>query len=489
MSPSSLQFSQLSINPKMQASEYPLEDQSTRKGKGRASLDDNPTTPDRQAKQDSDDDEEDFDEETSSGDDDDVDAIVEAAPTKKLFALDHCRQIERTYAFKLSYAEVKDISVRINTNESAGLPIKCSCEVTTCPHVGWLLEQLAKTRTREMRDNVGPYEHITALGLQNICQRLGWEWVEQGVDAVENEYQLSKKEIPAIVVDTPSPQERVDVICDILATLSPNKSADDLKASVFGSSLESSVFNKVLAPRDLETTLARLLVRDGDLLRRFDTLVPSDTRATEFFLKMAERAQYTTVLLYDFETNGRQHNDIDHTVIWCGDQLVKIVDSIHQNVTVRQPLSPQSRGEAARALIQILDLVVNKNHEVYSNLPRRPRPHGEPLTARNLYLYLIGVDGRNNPAGGTFVLKALEDLPEAIDHVEKLTEILSKLEDVAWKAPQPYLFKLRGIVSRLTGEIIPSTSTMKAKKASSSTRTRKRLDRGDEEGQNSKRLK
>ncbi|EHK96913.1 hypothetical protein M7I_7386 [Glarea lozoyensis 74030] len=167
---------------------------------------------------------------------------------------------------------------------------------------------------------------------------------------------------------------------------------------------------------------------------------------------MAERADYMTRLLDAFSRSGRQHHDIDHDVIWCAQQLVNIVDSIHQNVTLRQPLSPESRGEAARALVKILDIVIYKNRELYQDRDpavRRKRPHGEPQTERNLYMRLIGVNGDSNPAGGTFVLRALEDLPEAVGHVEKLEEQLAMLDSVAWSAPQAYLSKLRGIVSRL----------------------------------------
>jgi hypothetical protein len=233
-----------------------------------------------------------------------------------------------------------------------------------------------------------------------------------------------------------------------------------------------------------------MLVEDEVLLRRFISLVPGELRATEYFRKMAERAEYMTVLLYDFSVSGRQHHAVDHTVIWCADQLVNIVDSIHQNVTLRQPLSQECRGEAARSLVKILDMVVLRNQEVYQSLDpsvRRKRPHGEPQTARNLYMRLIGVSSEDNPAGGTFVLKALEDLPEAVDHVEKLEEILAKLDSIAWKAPQPYLSKLRGIISRLRGDTSGSASSMRGRYPSGTMKTRKRRDAGEGSSSSAKR--
>jgi hypothetical protein len=493
MSPTNLNFSQLSINPKMQASGSSQQGRQTGKGKGRAAPDDNPTTPNKDSKkeysEEEGDEDEDEDEDSDSEDEDDADPTADTVSGKPLFALDHCRQIGAKYAFQIAYAEVQNISVRISAEDTDGLSVTCSCNIDSCPHVKWLLEQLARSRTRDTGRDAGPYEHITAIGLSNICRKLGWEWVETGVVAAENEYQLLKKGMSTPMLGAQSLQEKIDTTCDILATFSPNKFADDLKSDIFGPNPERSVTTDVLAPHDLETTLARMLVGDDDLLCRFRSVVPRDIRASEYFRKMAERAEFTTVLLDDFSVAGRQHHDVDHTVIWCADQLVNIVESIHQNVALRQPLSPECRGEAAGALIKILDLVVLKNQEVYQSLDpsvRRKRPHGEPQTARNLYMCLIGVSREDNPAGGTFVLKALEDLPEAASHVEKLEEILAKLDSIAWKAPQAYLSKLRGIISRLRGDTISSTSSGKARLP---MKTRKRRDAGEEASHNAKRLK
>jgi hypothetical protein len=493
MSPTNLNFSQLSISPKMQASGNPQHFRQFGKGKGRVQSDDDPTTPTKNTKEDysqNDDDDDDDDVDNSSEDEDDADQTADTISGKPLFALDHCRQIGEKYAFQIAYAEVQNISVRISSEDPEGLSITCSCNMDSCPHIEWLLEQLARSRTRDAGREGGPYEHITATGLANICQMLGWEWVETGVVAAENEYQIVKQETSTPALQSPSVQDKIDTTCDILATLSPNKFADDLKSNIFGPNPENSAITNVLAPRDLEKTLARMLVEDEVLLRRFKSLVPSELRATEYFRKMAERAEYMTVLLYDFSVSGRQHHDVDHTVIWCADQLADIVNSIHQNVTIRQPLSQECRGEAARSLIKILDMVVLRNQEVYQSLDpsvRRKRPHGEPQTARNLYMRLIGVSGEDNPAGGTFVLKALEDLPEAVGHVEKLEEILAKLDSIAWKAPQPYLSKLRGIISRLRGDT--SASSIKARYPSSTMKTRKRRDADEGSSSSAKRLK
>jgi hypothetical protein len=196
MSPTGLNFSQLSINPKMQASGTPQLSRPLGKGKGRAPSDDDPTSPTETTKEDyseNENDDDDDDDENSSEDEDDADQTTDKVSGKPLFALDHCRQIGEKYAFQIAYAEVQNISVRISEEDPEGLSITCSCNVGSCPHIEWLLEQLARSRTRDTGRDNGPYRHITATGLANICQMLGWEWVETGVIAAENEYQIVKK--------------------------------------------------------------------------------------------------------------------------------------------------------------------------------------------------------------------------------------------------------------------------------------------------------
>ena len=99
-------------------------------------------------------------------------------------------------------------------------------------------------------------------------------------------------------------------------------------------------------------------------------------------------------------------------------------------------------------------------HDAYQNStwPRR-RPHGELSIDRNLYERLIGTTSRTSPAGGNFVIKALQDLPEARHFVEELEELLVMLETIGWgPAPQAYRDKLGALISQLKGSGLSMSS-------------------------------
>jgi hypothetical protein len=157
---------------------------------------------------------------------------------------------------------------------------------------------------------------------------------------------------------------------------------------------------------------------------------------------------------------------------------VDIVESINKNVVERQPLTPSSRLEAAKALVSILWMVVKeRNHDVYQNSkwPRR-RAHGEPQIDRNLYQRLIGSKSGPNPAGGTFVLNALQYLPEARACVEDLEEILGILQTIGWgPAPQAYRDKLIALITQLKGGSAPNIPSSGKRSAGSLDRKAKRM--------------
>jgi len=189
--------------------------------------------------------------------------------------------------------------------------------------------------------------------------------------------------------------------------------------------------------------------------------VPRNTRATDYFRKMGLKAQHTLDLLDNYCEVGPTAAGQQHDIIWCAQELNGIVDAIGRNVIERQPLSPASREEAAKSLVSILRIVVKeRNHDVYQNTqwPRR-RPHGEPSIDRNLYERLIGTHSRANHAGGHFILKVLQDLPEAQPFVDDLEEILRVLKTIGWgPAPKPYTEKLSAIIAQLKRGSGPSTS-------------------------------
>jgi hypothetical protein len=212
----------------------------------------------------------------------------------------------------------------------------------------------------------------------------------------------------------------------------------------------------------LEATLARLLVLDDVLFKRFRSLVPRDLRATEYFRKMGLKAVEAFRLLNVYEEVGPASGQ--HDLAWCAQTLVNIVEAISVNVTMRQPLSPSSREEAAKSLVAILyDVVKNHNYDIYQNVkwPRR-RPKDEASIDRNLYERHIKSTSRVNPSGGYFVIKALQELPEAQRFVDRLQGILDTLSTIGWgPAPQAYREKLAALIKQLKSVPGPSASSGK----------------------------
>ncbi|KAG4430334.1 hypothetical protein IFR05_014187 [Cadophora sp. M221] len=433
----------------MQSSRGHARGHSGGKGKGKAvpiEEDDGPSS-----SEESDDD----DDDDSNGSDHDEGLGEETDTTCRIFALDHCRQHGTRYAFQIAYAEVERYSIRISTTDS-GRPT-CSCkEHGNCRHILWFLEQLSRTRSLAVENeeaNITPYEHISQLGLDNVCEELHWE-LRQGTDSdtEETQWQLQK------AYSTPEAgrqtrgviKERLKTVRDILATFS-DIDTDSYRRDLFDSG-DDITTEPIFVKRDLEATVAKILILDDSIFHHFQTLVSRNVRATEYFNKMGSKAMATLDLLDRYCEVGPTAGQ--HDLIRSAQTLVDIVNSISINVTERQPLSPASRGEAAKALVSILSTVVrDRNHDAYQNStwPRR-RPHGELSIDRNLYARLIGTTSRTNPAGGNFVIKALQDLPEARHFVEELEEILDMLGTIGWgPAPQAYRDKLGGLITQLRG--------------------------------------
>jgi hypothetical protein len=331
------------------------------------------------------------------------------------------------------------------------------------------------SRTREDVQAVAPnvYQHISDVGLENICEDLDWE-LREGMESEETKWQLTKD------FQTSRPtrrtrsmiRARTNVVRDIMAALSPDVT-EDYRPDIFNS-LEDISDGKIVVEGDLEATIARLLILDDVFFFKFRSLVSRNLRATEHFRKMGQKALEAFRLLEQYEESGPTAGK-EHDLAWCAQALVDIVDDISANVTMRQPLNPSSREEAAKSLVTILKDVVRKNYDIYQTVkwPRR-RPHGELQIDRNLYERLIGSTSRSNPSGGNFVIKALQDLPEAQRFVDDLQEILDILETIGWgPAPQAYRDRLKALIAQLKG--VPATSSSVKRPASAMEGKAKRM--------------
>jgi hypothetical protein len=305
------------------------------------------------------------------------------------------------------------------------------------------------------------------MGLENICEDLDWELRAES-ESEEIQWQLKKN----FQTSTHSRQTqallraRINVVRDIMAALSP-EITDTYRPDIFNTPDDITDGN-ILVERDLEATVAKLLVLDDVFFNKFRSLVSPNIRATEYFRKMGLKAEETFLLLEQYVQSGPtegRHHDLN----WCAQTLVDIVDTISLNVTMRQPLSPSSRAEAAKSLVSILKTVVRHNYDIYTTVkwPRR-RPLGELQIDRNLYERLIGSTSRSNPSGGNFVIKALQDLPEAQRFVDDLEEILGKLEAIGWgPAPQAYRDRFTALIAQLKGVSIPGASSSSGKRPAS----------------------
>lgn len=380
---------------------------------------------------------------TSSSDGEEDESDAEDENGTHLLALDHCRQIGSRYAFQMVDAKVRKCGIRLEENMKAPT---CSCNGGgDCRHTQWLLDHLSTVRNNSpTKRPVSPYEYITSKGLGSICKTLKWEFREESEEHVGEYPWALQKDYAVKAPEKEAESIRIFKVRDIMASFS-SIPTNDFRVDIFKNI--SVIHNTTMyIPDDLEGTLIYTLLNDSLLFNHFDSLVSSDVRATKYFQNMNLKAHNTVISLDNYCDGGPSHAGGAYDVIWCAQTLTDIVQAIHTNLSFRQPLSTESRIEAAKALLTILVMVVkHRNHDAYQNLTwKRPRKHGEPQIDRNLYQRLIG----SNPAGEMFVLSALRDLPEAAVFLSDLEECLSLLEAVGWSAPRLYLEKLREIIAR-----------------------------------------
>lgn len=417
-------------------------------------------------------DEEDSTDSSSQEEFSDSDDEEGATKNTHLIAVEHCRQIGSLYAFQIADAEVRNCAIRVD--ENMDIPT-CTCAEGggLCRHTQWLLEQLTLARdSSPTKRPVSPHAFIKSEGLEGVCKTLKWELRDGSEDDI-SEYPWALKR--DFAVQGPEEEEgthsREYIIRDLLATFT-NTTTDDFRPDIFNTATSFTTNEEIYIPKDLEGTIARLLLQNNDFYNHFRTLIKPDVRATAYFQNQSHKFEQTLNKLDQYCDYGPSVAGGDFDLIWCAKTLTGIVSSITHNLTTRAPLATSSRTEAARVLVQILRTVVrSRNHDVYQNLAwPRPRKHGEPQIDRNLYQRLIGSSmssstsistsssSRPSSSGGgggggatLFVIDALQVLPEAKAFVDPLEEIYALLESVGWSAPKKYLEALRALIQRLKG--------------------------------------
>lgn len=475
-------FSKLSITQTMQYSGVSAHSQAMGKGKGKAPVTKAVQFAVADEDEEEEEEEEEDDDEEHDDDDDDASDTSDTSWSGRVLALDHCREIDQCYAFQIAYAEPEYYSVRINPTDAVyRQPPTCTCQSNgTCHHVQWLLERIGRTSANVVgAGNVGPYERIRTVGLGNVCDQLQWE-LREGSDSEETIWDL-KKSNPATDPGRRTRQmtdSRKKLVRDIMATLSPSQVVtEDYRPDLFvGGGLNSAT---IYQPKDVDATLARLLMVNDEMLNGMKSVVYSEIRASVYFSNAMTKADTACKLLEQYSQNGPIDGE-HYTVIWCATELSNIVGAIRQNLLDRSPLPPASREAAAKALVDILDMVVHRNHEAYqgASWPRH-KPHGEPQVDRNLYLRLIGLPSKAKPAmPANFVLDTLQDLPEARAYIEKLEDIWYELGTIGWTpTPTQYRSKLAGILQQLKGFPFPNIQPSTPSSSSSGKRGGSIVDR------------
>ncbi|TAQ89793.1 hypothetical protein B7494_g1903 [Chlorociboria aeruginascens] len=381
-------------------------------------------------------------------------------PLNTTIALDHCKNYSQNeyFACQVAYADVRTAGVRIKRYEEPS----CSCgEPEPCRHLNWVFGQLQLALGDEVPAN--PYQRISEMGIENVCEELHWEFRPEDSDSDETAWILKKDYFgpPIRRCTWLVTRRRSRAVRDILATFSPNQVEEEFREDIFNSGNELSS-DQIFVHHDPVATMFRLLMFDDELLQRFTALVTREHRDFDYYRKMGQKAMAACEFLDGYAENGhmddwqplgRERHPFRHDIPWCNEALTNIVNFINKR-SKAQGASQSSKNEAAIILIEILNTVINRNKEVYAHQNwGRPRRHGEPSSNRNLFDHLIVAGDRSTMAANSFVLKALEDLGHVVvPHVISLEQILVKLKQHAWRlTPRLYIERLSSLIATLRG--------------------------------------
>jgi hypothetical protein len=372
-------------------------------------------------------------------------------PSQTILAVDHCRHVQSPndtyYAFQLGIAEVRALGIRFRSSQTRGE--ECSCGDPSCDHIAWLKSQIHITNGQSV------YDYLEDRSMPRVCDEHGWGVQDESYEYEPASWRLANKRQRR---NTTSRSRRA-AVRDIMSTFHHDIVAEEYRPDLFDFALHS---HEVLAPYDLEATLSKLLIHDDDTFQKFESIVSRERCDTEYFRKMGEKYFRALDKLDEFESTGKlsdwtamgpsSNTKFQHDVPWCARTLVELVDSIRDNLQWRNGMSYESQKQAAALLIQMLEAIVFRNTELYTNIDWvRQRPHGEPSTHRNLYLNLLGPQSENGR--GEFILDALESLPEEAtaprQYIDRLTHLQFRLASHAYAASSSYMNRLGYVVARL----------------------------------------
>lgn len=351
----------------------------------------------------------------------------------------HCRQVEDTFAFQMS--EVVTRSVRIRAPTSGEARMSCSCsqgaarenEKEPCHHILWLLDQLVKqtlydtnheqplTMTsagypKEMGD---PFQAISDHHLNIVADGLHCRHVDQDCydPRQDDKHRIEEsRELLSSVYEAPADSFRPDIFNEPL--LGP----------------------PVVKPKDLDYTVFRMLV-DDDIF--FHYFLSEATRGSDVIQQFRLLTHRINAVLQDFdahntgvsadEPNTPQAQGTTHTVEWAARHIQGVIRLVCYAIwSGQRPLQAAEKAAAAKTLIHILDCVVSRRTDVRAG-GRRPD--------RNLFLRFLDVD-----AG--FVLNELELIPEgAVLYMHHLEMIVNEMAEN--EADPAYVKRFRKFIAQM----------------------------------------
>ncbi|WQF78296.1 Putative Zinc finger, SWIM-type [Colletotrichum destructivum] len=382
--------------------------------------------------------------------------VREAFRDPPRLSLQYCRLRDDVYAFQMT--ELVPRSIRIGSPDSPFATPRCSCREQQqkngppCKHLLWLLDQLVKqtlydhdptsplTMTSDgYPEEIGdPFTDISAFHLGILGDGLRCDVVapdsEEGSEdsdvdeensSINPQRVLEAREMLAAVAASPPEDHRPDLFCD-----PPNRG------------------KKLVKRRDIEGTVFRMLLDNNDFFHYFLAQMRSTDPVNDPFRKLSQRVDRVLQELDACSLSQTTPTSGDSAegppdVAWAARHITGVVGLIRTAIFERdRPLEPRERTSAARALVHILAVVVERNHDLgppWTTTTTTPTSRRE----RNLYLRLVGDRDED------FVLGVLNLLPPdaAAQFLHSLEDILDRLG--VHGAPASYVEKFRSLISRL----------------------------------------
>ena len=368
------------------------------------------------------------------------------------FEVQHCTEYLSKppgyYAFRV-VPVLKNVGIRIGGPETSYQEPTCSCATfhetqPACQHIHWLSSQIQKAFVENCGDDavpgMGPFEQVSAVGLEKIANNLGWPCQPRALSPDEGTF------------------TSLDQIRDILSTFDPERSLPENYLDDVYEELRTEEENSdEIAPTDsLPTVIFRLAGRNDAFFRPLREAIHGDYCASVYVQKLAERAQDVFRRTDAFYRQGESSTGaaVAPDTAWSARALRSIVHALRRNLELRAPLADAVKARACHLLLSILDEVCNRDDGAHDGVVTR-------ATDDNLYRTLVGRGGRGGH--GPFVLDALWDLgPVAGDHLAKVDEISDKVAGQG--APAAFVAELRRFRDHLEAGDAPTGAVPPAKR-------------------------